>query len=148
MATALPTSALLVTIEKDPVNHAAAVQILDKALGADALDLVPGKGQSSSSSTVVSSADRGLIPPSQSSARVESWEGASGEVLESSAFQKRHGRQPFDLVLMDHWKPEVQSAVSLAHFFFNFASFVSNDITTPSDSLPHANTLTCFAVCD
>ena len=27
-------------------------------------------------------------------------------MLESREFQKRHGRQPFDLVLMDHWKPE------------------------------------------
>jgi len=105
MATALPSSALLVTIEKDPANHAAAVQILDKALGADALDLVSSTGQASS--TAVPSADRSSVPPSQSSARVESWEGASGEVLEGSAFQKRHGRQPFDLVLMDHWKPEV-----------------------------------------
>jgi predicted O-methyltransferase YrrM len=109
MAIALPPSALLVTIEKDPVNHAAAAQILAKALGIDALELAPGYDRVSGGA---SSADWPVLPRSQPSARVESWRGASGEVLEGSAFQRRHARKPFDLVLMDHWKPEVNSTTN------------------------------------
>ena len=102
MALSLPVGSLLVTIEKDPVNHAAAVQILTKALTASALDVV---APASGTIRPPSSAD---VRSEQSRATVESWLGASGDVLESSAFRQRHGRnKPFNLVLMDHWKPEV-----------------------------------------
>ena len=79
MSEALPDGSLLVTIEKDEVNHAAAVSIMTKAFG------------------------------NLSSARVpiDSWLGASSAVLESRAFRSKYGGEaPFDLVLMDHWKPE------------------------------------------
>ena len=79
MALALPEGSSLVTIEKDTSNHNAAVTILKTAFGDDL---------------------------SAKAVPVEPWLGSSGSVLESREFQKRHGRQPFDLVLMDHWKPE------------------------------------------
>ena len=70
----------LVTIEKDPTNHAAATSIMEKALGEDLMG--------------------GRVP-------LESWLGASSAVLESKDFLHLNPRgQPFDLVLMDHWKPE------------------------------------------
>eukprot|EP00614_Pseudopedinella_elastica_P000857 CAMPEP_0172596518 /NCGR_PEP_ID=MMETSP1068-20121228/16328_1 /TAXON_ID=35684 /ORGANISM="Pseudopedinella elastica, Strain CCMP716" /LENGTH=288 /DNA_ID=CAMNT_0013395589 /DNA_START=206 /DNA_END=1072 /DNA_ORIENTATION=- len=79
MAQALPDNASVVTIEKDETNHAAAVKIMTKALG---------------------NLENARVP-------VESWLGASSEVLESAQFRKRHKRGlPFELVLFDHWKPE------------------------------------------
>lgn len=78
MAQALPPGAKIVTIEKDDVNHAAAIKIMSKALG----DIT------------------------SESSPIESWFGASADVLESSAFLKKYRSLPFDLILMDHWKPQ------------------------------------------
>jgi len=83
MACALPEGSQLVTIEKDETNHAAATLILQKALGVD-----------------LSNGGR---------VAVESWLGPSSSVLESAEFRRLHlsgSKEAFDMVLMDHWKPE------------------------------------------
>jgi catechol O-methyltransferase len=78
MAQEMSTGSKLVTIEKDSVNHAAASKILNKAMGDLSSYRVP----------------------------VDSWLGASGDVLESKEFKRAYRGQPFDLILMDHWKAE------------------------------------------
>lgn len=87
MAQALADGSRIVTIEKDETNHAAATLIMKKALAG--------------------------FPSGR--VGVDSWLGPSSSVLESPEFQRLYpgggsrkggGSGSFDLVLMDHWKPE------------------------------------------